>query len=261
MRSLPLTSGVVIALSTIACRREGTPPEPPPGPPVLLASGVEIRELREGVGEPPTDGDWLAFHYDARIVSAAEGGDAPFDSTRSGDPFFACLGRTPLLPGLTEGLRGMKEGGRRRITIPPAQGYGALGKPPVPPDATLRYDVELVDRFERLPSGLQLHVVREGAGEPPKSGDRVSLDYRLFLVESGRELSSSRMLGRALDVELGKGTAIPALEEALPRMKPKARWILAVPPELGYGVRGTGMVLLPGQDVLLDVELLGLRPR
>ncbi len=255
---------VVVALA--GCSRDGGPPPPPP---VTLPSGLTIQELSlgqelaPGSGEEARDGRYVAVHYEARIaaVGAATRSDPPFDGTRGGEPFVARLGRTPLLPGFAEGLAGMKEGGRRRLTIPPALGFGATGKSAIPPDATLEYDVQLVDLFTVLPSGLQYHVVKEGEGEPPAVGQKVVVEYRAWLLETGRELSSSRMLGRALEFELGKGLALPGLEEALLLMRRGARWIVALPPELGYGPLGHGMLLQPGHDVLLDVEYKGTRPR
>jgi FKBP-type peptidyl-prolyl cis-trans isomerase len=252
----PLIAAGAVALA-LRCTPEAA------APPVTLQSGLVLQELRIGAGEEATDGCYLALHYDARIAAAGvvERSDPPYDSTRSGDPFFAKLGKTPLLPGFADGIRGMKEGGRRRLTIPPALGYAATGKGRVPPDATLEYEVELVAVFERRPSGLQYWVAKEGRGEPARPGTRVVLDFKAWLLESGREVASSRMLGRALEFPVGEGRALPGLEEALALMKPGSRFILALPPELGWGPLGRIPLLLPGQEVLFDVELAGTRPR
>lgn len=235
----------------------------PAGPPAALASGLVLQEIAIGSGETAAEGCYVALHYDARIsaVGGLARNDPVYDSTRAGDPFLARLGRTPLLPGFAEGVLGMKEGGRRRLTIPPGLAYAGLGKGRVPPDATLEYDVELVDVFTRNASGLQYRVVAAGVGAPPVAGDRVVVRHRAWLLETGRELTSSRMLGRDLEFELGRGTAIPGLEEALLAMRRGARWILALPPELGYGPAGRFPVLLPGHEIVMDVELLGTRPR
>jgi FKBP-type peptidyl-prolyl cis-trans isomerase len=230
---------------------------------ILPACDSGARSSAATAGATATEGSYVALHYDARVtaVGGAPRSDPTFDSTRRGEPFLAKLGKTPLLPGLLEGLLGMKEGERRRITIPPEKGYGALGKPPVPPDATLEYEVELVDVFTRLPSGLQVRVVTDGTGAVPAKGDRVIVNHRGWLLETGREVTSSRMTGRSLEFELGQGLAIAGLEEALLQMKAGSRWIVAIPPELAYGEMGRFPLLLPGNEVLFDVELLGTRPR
>ena len=233
----------------------------PPAPPETLPSGLVRQVLTPGSGDEATDGRYVALHYEARIAAVAgvSRNDPPYDGTRAGEPFLAKLGKSPLLPGFFEGVLGMKEGERRRLTIPPALAYGALGKGAVPPDATLEYDVELVDAFTLAPSGLQYRIVAEGAGEPPNPGQQVVVHHRGWLLETGRELTSSKMTARTLDFVLGQGAALPGIEEAVAKMRRGARWIVAIPPALGYGPLGHGLLILPGQDVLFELELVGTR--
>lgn len=243
-------------LGAVACERKLSDVSLPP--PTTLPSGLIVQELAAGRGEPPLDGSYVAIHYEAR-VRTERAGDAPFDSTRGGEPFIVKLGTTPLIAGLTEGLRGMKEGGRRRLTIPPALGYGAIGKGAIPPGTTLDYDVELVAVFARSASGLQYRVMTAGAGEPPHDGQRVEIQHRAWLLETGRELSNWKDLQNPVEFVLGKAAALPGLEEALHSMRPGARWLLALPPKLAYGEHGVALILLPTNDVMMDVELLKVR--
>jgi FKBP-type peptidyl-prolyl cis-trans isomerase len=258
---LRTTALLALLLAAVAssCRRDGA--SAPPSAPVTLPSGLVEQELVVGAGDEARDGRYVALHYDAWLAAAAGAprGDAPFDSTRQGAPWVVALGKTPLLAGFAEGVRGMKRGGRRRLTIPPALAYGPLGKGLVPPDATLEYEVELVDVFTALPSGLQYRVVEPGDGTPPTDGQRVVVELRGWLVETGRELFSTYATKQPLEFELGKTPLLAGLVEALRLMKPRAKWTVAIPPALAYGVLGQGFQMLPGEDVLVDVELVGTR--
>jgi FKBP-type peptidyl-prolyl cis-trans isomerase len=102
---------------------------------------ITIEELVEGSGPEAQDGDRMEVHY----VGMFEDG-SQFDSSRDrGQTFQVVLGRTGLIQGFTMGLMGMKEGQRRKVTIPGAFGYGERGAPPaIPPNATLVFDIELI---------------------------------------------------------------------------------------------------------------------
>jgi len=225
-------------------------------------SGVQVTELVRGEGEPLADGDWFAVHYDARIAAIAgtPRDTPPYDSTRNDEPFVAKLGATMVLPGFAEGLREMRAGGRRRLVLPPATAHGAEGRGPVPPDATLEYDVDLVARFTKTASGLCYRILEPGQGKPPVDGDRVAIEQRSWVRETGRTLSDTKMSGVPLGFVMGKADLVPGLDEALRAMAPHAKWQLALTPELAYGPRGAGWHLLPNEELLIDVQLLRVEP-
>lgn len=256
LAAVPLTAFVaVLSLLLAGCGDE--PPRPPPwSPPTTLANGVVIRDAETGAGPPLAEGDWFALHYDCRIAAIGSGAGEPaaYDSTRRGKPFVARLGGNHLLPGFAAGLAGLRVGGHRRFTVPPALAHGAVGRGRVPPEATLEYDVWLVDRFERSASGLWQRVVARGEGAPPRTGDLVVIQQRSSTFESGRALSDSTQSGD-LSFRLGRGLALPGLEEALLQMAPGEQRQLVLPAALAYGPLGVGIELLPGQELLMEVEL------
>ncbi|KAJ1300469.1 hypothetical protein OPQ81_005284 [Rhizoctonia solani] len=94
-------------------------------------------------GERTKDGDILRMHYTG--VFQANG--QTFDSSRERDaPFEFKLGAGQVIRGWDQGLQGMGVGERRKITLPPAYAYGPRGFPPlIPPNATLVFDVELLE--------------------------------------------------------------------------------------------------------------------
>ncbi len=110
---------------------------------------VQVREVRRGTGEAAEQGRRVVVHYtgwlhDGRVPDRR---GRQFDSSRTaGRPFDFVLGSGQVIPGWERGVAGMKEGGVRELVIPGRLGYGASGSPPViPPDATLVFEIELVD--------------------------------------------------------------------------------------------------------------------
>jgi len=109
--------------------------------------GVEDRVV--GTGTEATPGSRVTVHYTGWLYekSRPEAKGAEFDSSRkSGRPFSFRLGAGDVIAGWDQGVAGMKVGGQRRLVIPAALGYGSKGAGGViPPNATLLFDVELLD--------------------------------------------------------------------------------------------------------------------
>ena len=105
-------------------------------------SGLQLRDEMIGDGPEARAGSHVAVHYTGTLESGAK-----FDSSRDrGKPFEFVLGAGSVIRGWDEGVVGMRVGGRRRLVIPAALGYGARGFPPViPANATLVFDVELLE--------------------------------------------------------------------------------------------------------------------
>ncbi len=106
------------------------------------ASGLEIEDITEGTGATPQPGQTAVVHYVGTLLTGTK-----FDSSRDrGAPFSFPLGQGRVIKGWDEGVATMKVGGVRKLTIPPELGYGARGAGGViPPNATLVFEVELMD--------------------------------------------------------------------------------------------------------------------
>ncbi len=105
-----------------------------------MPNGLLIEDLSVGDGAPTK----LGKKVDIRYVGKLSNGKV-FDSSKS-RTFSFRLGTNQVIKGMDIGLRGMKVGGKRRLTIPASLGYGSAGAPPdIPPNATLIFEVELVD--------------------------------------------------------------------------------------------------------------------
>jgi len=109
------------------------------------ASGLKIEELVEGTGAAAAAGQNVTVHYTGWLTDGVIKG-RKFDSSKDrGDPFVFPLGAGHVIKGWDEGVQGMKIGGTRLLTIPPALGYGTRGAGGViPPNATLLFEVELL---------------------------------------------------------------------------------------------------------------------
>ncbi|MFT5288695.1 MAG: FKBP-type peptidyl-prolyl cis-trans isomerase [Planctomycetota bacterium] len=116
-----------------------------------LSSGVVLRDLVvPDKGLKARLGDRVAIEYEL-FLRGESGRWESIDSTWDrGRPARFELGGGEVPAGLEEGLRGMRLFGQRRIVVPPAQGFGDVGQAPlIPPGATLRFEVELME-LEKL---------------------------------------------------------------------------------------------------------------
>ena len=113
------------------------------------ATQLVTQDSRVGTGPDAQRGRTVTVHYTGWLYDASrpDSKGPKFDSSRDrNDPFSFRLGAGQVIQGWDEGVAGMKVGGQGTLTIPPAMGYGARGAGGViPPNATLLFDVELLD--------------------------------------------------------------------------------------------------------------------
>jgi FKBP-type peptidyl-prolyl cis-trans isomerase FkpA len=103
---------------------------------------LKIEDIKVGDGAVAEAGKQVSVHYTGTLTDGTK-----FDSSVDRkDPFTFSLGAGQVIKGWDEGVKGMKIGGKRKLTIPPSMGYGEAGAGGViPPNATLIFDVELLD--------------------------------------------------------------------------------------------------------------------
>lgn len=243
------------------------------GTTVKTASGLEYTETKAGDGPAPKAGDIVAVHYTGKLTDGKK-----FDSSVDrGQPFQFPLGAGRVIKGWDEGIALMKKGGKAILTIPPELGYGARGAGGViPPNATLVFEVELVDILPGAPaapaaptkvneadyqttaSGLKYYDFAVGSGATPQKGQQVTVHYTGWLTD-GKKFDSSLDRGEAFAFPIGAGQVIRGWDEGVISMKVGGKRQLVIPPELGYGARGAGGVIPANATLIFEVELLGVK--
>lgn len=118
-------------------------PAPTPTPtPMKPAenSGLKIEILQQGEGEVVKAGDKVSVHYTGWLENGTK-----FDSSLDrGEPLTFTLGAGQVIQGWDQGVLGMQIGEKRKLTISPEMAYGTRGVGPIPPNATLIFEVELI---------------------------------------------------------------------------------------------------------------------
>ncbi len=241
------------------------------GETMTTASGLQYTEVQAGTGDAPNAGDIVSVHYTGTLTNGVV-----FDSSyERNEPLSFPLGVGYVIAGWDEGIGLMKKGGKAQLTIPPELGYGERGAGGViPPNATLIFDVELVDVTAGAPAsptavdeadytttdtGLKYYDFVVGDGAAPTKGKSVTVHYTGWLLD-GDKFDSSLDRGQPFSFNIGAGQVIRGWDEGVMGMKVGGKRQLVIPPELGYGSGGAGGgVIPPNATLVFEVELLEVK--
>ena len=108
---------------------------------VTTESGLKYLQIETGTGAQAEPGDRVFVHYIGQLTNGGE-----FDNSyKRGRPIDFVLGTGGIIPGFAEGVSRMREGGKAQVLIPPNLAYGANGTGNIPPNATIAFELELVE--------------------------------------------------------------------------------------------------------------------
>ena len=140
----PAPYAITIApTAPVAAKPAATPaPAPTPAAPAAPEPKFEAKDVVVGKGAEAIDGKTVRVHYTGTLLNGTK-----FDSSLDRkEPFEFKLGAAMVIKGWDQGVKGMKVGGKRKLTIPSPLGYGARGAgEKIPPNSTLLFDVELLE--------------------------------------------------------------------------------------------------------------------
>jgi FKBP-type peptidyl-prolyl cis-trans isomerase len=140
IRPLPLLLLLLAATLGLAACRDEPPNYAPAVATETREGGLVIEDVIIGTGQEAGPGSAVRIEYVGRLESGKI-----FDaSSRRGIPYSFQVGRGMAIRGMDEGVQGMRVGGKRRLRIPPALGYGDKKVAGIPPNSTLIFEIELV---------------------------------------------------------------------------------------------------------------------
>ena len=250
------------------------------------------RVLKEGSGEELATGTKVTVDYLG--INGKDGKE--FDTSFGAKPVTVRLDGEQLIPGLVEGLVGLKVGARALLSIAPKDGYGPQGgiaaqgiakddsllfvvdvreirRPlpeatgavvaPVPGLPTVQVDEATRKTSITVPGGdppteLVAQALIVGTGPLTASGQTITVHYTGVKWANGEQFDSSwTSPSGATDVALGAGRVIPAWDEALVGRTVGSRVLLVVPPDKGYGAEGNSQAgIAPTDTLVFAVDIL-----
>jgi peptidylprolyl isomerase len=246
-------------------------PKPEVKIPSTQPTELVVTDLVEGTGDAAEVGDTVVVHY---VGVRSEDGTEFDNSYDRGEPYPVTIGQTSVIQGWTDGLVGVKLGGRRQLDIPADLAYGdSPNGDIIQPGDALTFVVDVVALYgpadpadepqvtvEGAPNQDQIGIedLVEGTGAVVQPGQTALVQLIVYRADTGEKLESTWTTGQPVDFVVGGGQILPGIELAVEDMAVGGRRQVHVPFLLAWGEEGNESFELPGAtDVVLVVDLVG----
>ncbi len=244
-------------------------------PTLTTEGGCLVWDVEVGEGEAVKAGALVTVNFTGWLADGTQW----IDSAEQGGA--ATISSEEVFPGWSEGMAGMKVGGKRKLVIPGELAFGAEGAPPtIPPDAVIIMDVELVDvnDFSSVPdqlpgepvrgemvktaSGLMYYDLVVGNGPTANAPtSRVTVHYTGWLNDGTKFDTSREARTPGAPVQPATFTlnqVIPGWTEGVQGMRVGGKRKLIIPWELAYGASGRAPMIPPKALLIFDIELMNV---
>lgn len=251
LAAMALTAGSV-ANAQPATAPTTTSPTPAPAVSPAPESGLRVETLRAGSGRMPTAADHVVVNYVGKLTDGTQ-----FDAANN-VPFSASPD-SPLIPGFLVGLQQVQAGGKYRIHIPAALGYGAQATGPIPANSDLVFEVEALsvlspeamrDSLPQLYDGLRIETLTAGTGAFPADDQFVVLSY-IGTLEDGTKFDEFA------DIPFPHGARsglIPGFARALSYVQAGGHYRFHIPAAQGYGPQAAGTIPA-NSNLIFDIRV------
>ena len=227
-------------------------------------SGLKYTFIKFGDGLKVEEGDKVITNYIGRFEN-----DSVFDNSyKTGVPFSFKVTKGQAIEGYLEVVRLMHKGDKAKIVIPSSLAYGATGVGAIPPDATLKFEIEITDLKKapkpfvvgkkdtlKLESGVKYVIIQQGKGEKINLWDLITVNYSGYLPD-GKMFDASFERDTPFRYRMGNG--LKGLDETLVKLKVGTKVRIVIPYALAFGDNGVTGIVPPKTNVIYDFEILSV---
>ncbi len=227
------------------------------------SSEVLTLDLVKGDGETAYCGNEVTINSESFMDNKIQ-----FDSTyKNNTPNTFTIGEGKVLPGLEDGIIGMKVNGKRRLIIPPKLAYGNPNFKSnfIPKDKAITIEVKLMavkDGIKTHNDAYQTQDIIEGTTKIVRCGDKVKITYFLTYPQDGKQVTTE---SKEVSFKLGAGNVPIGLEQGIIGTKLNGMRAIAITPELqktphplSPPIIGYENILNKGQIVSMQIKLLSI---